>query len=49
MNRMGKWLDAIGLGVHAALFEREQIDLDAARHLTEQHLKEMGLLPLGTA
>jgi class 3 adenylate cyclase len=32
--------------MHAELFEREQIDLDAARHLTEQHLKEMGL-PIG--
>ncbi|MGH9575842.1 MAG: adenylate/guanylate cyclase domain-containing protein, partial [Terriglobales bacterium] len=46
MNRLREWLDAMGLGVHAELFEREQIDMDAAKHLTEQHLKEMGM-PIG--
>jgi class 3 adenylate cyclase/tetratricopeptide (TPR) repeat protein len=40
------WLAELGLAQHAETFEREQIDLDALRHLTEDNLKDLGL-PLG--
>ena len=40
------WLTELGLAQHAEAFEREQIDLDAVRHLTEENLKDLGL-PMG--
>ncbi len=40
------WLGELGLAQYAETFEREQIDLDALRHLTEDHLKDLGL-PMG--
>ena len=40
------WLAELGLAQHAEVFEREQIDLDAVRHLTEENLKDLGL-PMG--
>jgi class 3 adenylate cyclase/tetratricopeptide (TPR) repeat protein len=40
------WLEALGLAQHAEAFEREQIDLEALRHLTSEDLKELGL-PMG--
>ena len=40
------WLTELGLAQHADAFEREQIDLDAVRHLTEENLKDLGL-PMG--
>ena len=40
------WLTELGLAQHAEAFEREQIDLDAVRHLTEDDLKDLGL-PMG--
>ena len=42
------WLGELGLAQHAETFEREQIDVDALRHLTEDHLKDLGL-PMGQA
>jgi len=40
------WLRSVGLEQHAEAFEREQIDLEALRHLTASDLKELGL-PMG--
>jgi class 3 adenylate cyclase/tetratricopeptide (TPR) repeat protein len=40
------WLAGLGLAQHAEVFEREQIDLEALRHLTEDNLKDLGL-PMG--
>jgi class 3 adenylate cyclase len=40
------WLDEIGLGEHARLFEAHAIDGDIFGALTDDHLKELGL-PLG--
>src|SRR5215510_5823068 len=46
MTGIREWLRAHGLDSYAELFEREQIDVPAARHLTEAALKELGL-PMG--
>ncbi|MDX1375273.1 MAG: adenylate/guanylate cyclase domain-containing protein [Burkholderiales bacterium] len=46
MHDIRQWLQARGLGQHADAFEREQLDLDALPHLTEENLKDLGL-PLG--
>jgi len=46
MTGIREWLRAHGLDGYAELFEREQIDVPAARHLTEAALKELGL-PMG--
>ena len=43
MTAIREWLESLGLVQHADLFEREQIDLDAVRHLTEANLKDLGL------
>src|SRR5215831_17752542 len=46
MTGIREWLRTHGLDDYAELFEREQIDVPAARHLTETALKELGL-PMG--
>jgi len=46
MHGVRHWLQARGLGQYADAFEREQLDLDALPHLTEENLKDLGL-PLG--
>src|SRR5262245_6235124 len=46
MSDIRQWLQTHGLDSYAELFEREQIDVPAARHLTEAALKELGL-PMG--
>ncbi|HTS55597.1 MAG TPA: adenylate/guanylate cyclase domain-containing protein, partial [Burkholderiales bacterium] len=43
---LGGWLQQLGFGQYAEVFEREQIDLEAARHLTDANLKDLGL-PMG--
>lgn len=40
------WLAELGLVQHAEIFDREQIDMDAVRHLTDDNLKDLGL-PMG--
>ncbi|MFO1088062.1 MAG: adenylate/guanylate cyclase domain-containing protein [Hyphomicrobiales bacterium] len=43
MNQTVKhWLDGIGLGDHLQIFVDNEIDLDAARDLTEEDLRELG-------
>ena len=40
------WLEAVGFGQYADLFESQQIDADAMPQLNDAHLKELGV-PLG--
>lgn len=47
MGTIRQWLAGIGLEQYAEGFEREQIDPDSARYLTEANLKDLGL-PMGT-
>ncbi len=46
MNDIKIWLHSLGLDQFAEIFVREQIDLEAARTLSDSDLKELGL-PLG--
>jgi class 3 adenylate cyclase/predicted ATPase len=46
VNSIRGWLQALGLEEYTALFERERIDLEAVRHLSDADLRELGL-PLG--
>ena len=46
MGTIQQWLAGIGLEQYAEAFEREQIDPDSARYLTEANLKDLGL-PMG--
>src|SRR5438132_535887 len=41
-----KWLDQAGFGELADRFEKEQIDADALRVLTDEHLRQLGI-PIG--
>ena len=43
---ISEWLESIGLDKYASLFADNEIDLDAARDLTESDLKELEL-PMG--
>ena len=43
---ISEWLEQLGLEKYAELFIDNEIDIDAARHLTEDDLKEMDL-PIG--
>ena len=40
---VSKWLSSADLGTFIALFEEHQIDLEAARDLTEDDLRELGI------
>lgn len=46
MSDVRQWLQDCGLEQYAELFEREQLDLEALREISEENLKELGL-PLG--
>ncbi len=41
-----EWLDGMGLGRYRELFAENAIDVDVLPHLTEEHLKDLGI-PLG--
>ena len=43
MSAIRGWLEGLGLSQHADAFEREDIDLDAFRRLSDDDLKELGL------
>jgi len=43
---IAEWLSSLGLGKYATAFAENEIDLEAARHLTDDDLKELGL-PMG--
>lgn len=38
-----QWLEELGLGKYVDVFAENEIDLDAARHLSDDDLKELGL------
>ena len=40
------WLSQLGLDKYVALFEEQEIDVDAARDLTEEDLRELKI-PMG--
>ena len=44
MTSTAEWLESIGLGEYAKRFAENAIDLSILRHLTEQDLKELGVL-----
>jgi class 3 adenylate cyclase/tetratricopeptide (TPR) repeat protein/ABC-type transport system involved in cytochrome c biogenesis ATPase subunit len=46
MTPIRPWLESQGLGDYAELFERERIDLETLRHVSDAELKELGL-PMG--
>ena len=41
-----QWLEELGLGKYGDVFVENEIDIDAARHLEDSDLKELGL-PMG--
>ena len=47
MTAIHEWLQGLGLGEYAEQFERERIDLETLRQLSDAELKELGL-PMGT-
>lgn len=46
MSSIADWLKDLGLADYVDVFEREDIDVDAVRDLTEEDLREIGL-PMG--
>ena len=44
MTDIAEWLASIGLGEYAQRFAENAIDLSVVRDLTEQDLKELGVL-----
>jgi class 3 adenylate cyclase len=46
MTSVREWLEGLGLGELSEEFERQQIDLEAVRYLTDVELRELGL-PIG--
>ncbi len=41
---IGAWLDGLGLGKYAEAFAKNGVDLRALPHLSEDDLKELGVL-----
>ena len=46
LQSLQTWLEQIALAPYADVLEQAAIDLDVLPHLTEEHLRELGL-PLG--
>ena len=44
MQRIGEWLEKLGLSEYAQHFADNAIDLSVIRDLTEQDLKDLGVL-----
>jgi hypothetical protein len=47
MQTIGQWLEQLGLFQYAEAFERNAVDLDIARDLTQEDLRDLGVEPLG--
>jgi class 3 adenylate cyclase len=47
MQTIRQWLDACGLPQYADAFERNRVDVDIARDLSDQDLRELGVEALG--
>lgn len=43
MNDVSRWLDELGLGHYAEIFAENAIGPDVLSHLTDEHLKELGV------
>ncbi len=43
MRDVAEWLEALGLGTYAEVFAENDVGLDVLPHLTEEHLKELGV------
>jgi class 3 adenylate cyclase/tetratricopeptide (TPR) repeat protein len=41
---VGTWLSGLGLGQYEAVFRESEIDVDVLTELTDQHLKDLGVL-----
>jgi len=46
MSEIASWLAGMGLAKYIEAFEKNELDFESARHLTDSDLKEIGL-PLG--
>src|SRR6185436_420044 len=44
---LGGWLRGLGLGKYEAAFRENEIDETVLPSLTEEHLKQLGVTPLG--
>ena len=44
MSQVAEWLDGLGMSEYAALFAENRIDLSVLRELTEQDLKDLGIV-----
>ena len=44
MQSIAEWLEKLGLGQYAQCFAENGIDLSDLRHLTDQDLKDIGIL-----
>jgi len=47
MSSARRWLESLGFGQFAETFEQNRIDLDVARDLTDQDLRDLGITALG--
>ena len=47
MQTVGQWLEQLGLAQYTEAFERNAVDLDLVRELTEPDLEKLGVLALG--
>ena len=47
MQTIRQWLDQLGLPEHTEAFERNAIDLEIAKDLTQQDLRDLGIELLG--
>jgi hypothetical protein len=47
MQTVRQWLEQLGLSQYAEVFESNQLNLDLAKDLTDQDLRELGVAALG--
>jgi hypothetical protein len=43
MQQVGNWLKQLGMSEYAERFAENDIDFSVLRHLTDQHLKDLGV------
>lgn len=48
MNAVGRWLEEVGFGKYAGVFEMHEVDEEALPLLTIEDLKEIGVLSVGS-
>jgi hypothetical protein len=47
MQTVGRWLEQLGLAQYTEAFERNAVDLELVRELTDPDLEKLGVLALG--